>query len=145
MRTSTRASSAPTALQCHNSEDWKDARNFDHSKTKFVLTGTASADTVPKVSSFQIPSGVPKFAGLKFDRCSACHNDPHRGEFKQGCESCHSTATWKRSSFAAQFDHSKTKYPLLGKHLEVSLRILPSQWRLQVRYRPQCLCRLPQP
>lgn len=105
--------------QCHNSEDWKDARNFDHSKTKFVLTGQHRQTPCQKC---HLPdtSGVPKFAGLKFDRCSACHNDPHRGEFKQGCESCHSTATWKRSSFAAQFDHSKTKYPLLGKHLEAS-------------------------
>ncbi len=26
-------------LQCHNNQDWKEARSFDHSKTKFALTG----------------------------------------------------------------------------------------------------------
>jgi hypothetical protein len=106
-------------LQCHNSQDWKEARNFDHSKTRFALSGVHRQTPCQKC---HIPdtSGVPKYVGLKFDSCAACHNDPHRGEFKQGCESCHSTATWKRSAFAAQFDHSKTRYPLLGKHLEVA-------------------------
>ena len=38
---------------------------------------------------------------------------------KQGCDSCHTTLTWKKSRFTETFDHSKTGYPLLGKHLEV--------------------------
>ena len=107
-------------LQCHNTQDWKEARSFDHSKTKFALTGLHRQVTCQKCHA-PGADGVPKYVGLKFDRCAACHNDPHRGEFKQGCESCHSTSTWKQSSFVAQFDHSKTKYPLAGKHLEVRL------------------------
>ena len=105
-------------LQCHNSNDWKDARTFDHSKTKFVLTGLHRQVACQKCHTADT-TGVLKFVGLRFDRCASCHNDPHRGSFKQGCESCHTTATWKRSSFAAEFDHSKTKYPLVGKHLDV--------------------------
>lgn len=104
--------------QCHNNQDWKEARSFDHSKTKFALTGLHRQVTCQKCHASGA-DGVPKYVGLKFDRCAACHNDPHRGEFKQGCESCHSTSTWKQSSFVAQFDHSKTKYPLAGKHLDV--------------------------
>ena len=130
-------------LQCHNTQDWKDARSFDHSKTKFALTGLHRQVTCQKCHA-PGADGVPKYVGLKFDRCAACHNDPHRGEFKQGCESCHSTSTWKQSSFVAQFDHSKTKYPLAGKHLEVRLRRLSSRRRLQDPHRPQCLRRLPQ-
>ena len=105
-------------LQCHNTQDWKDARDFDHSKTKFALTGLHRQVACQRC---HVPdgAGVAKYVGLKFDRCAACHSDPHRGEFKQGCESCHSTSTWKRSAFATEFDHSKTKYPLAGKHLDV--------------------------
>ena len=106
-------------LQCHNSTEWKDAKNFDHSKTKFALTG---AHQQVSCKQCHVPGndGKPMYVGLKFDRCASCHNDPHRGEFNQGCESCHSTSTWKRSNFVAEFDHSKTKYPLNGKHLEVA-------------------------
>lgn len=105
-------------LQCHKTQDWKDARSFDHSKTRFVLTGLHRQTPCQKCHTPDA-AGAPKYVALKFDRCAACHNDPHRGEFKQGCESCHNTATWKRSAFATEFDHSKTKYPLLGKHLDV--------------------------
>jgi nitrate/TMAO reductase-like tetraheme cytochrome c subunit len=57
--------------------------------------------------------------------CTACHTDPHHGEFRErmearrpdgtvaGCEACHSTATWKRLT---RFDHSATRFPLLGAH-----------------------------
>ncbi len=43
----------------------------------------------------------------------------HKGEFKQDCDFCHTTTTWKRSRFTTKFDHSTTSFPLLGKHLEV--------------------------
>jgi hypothetical protein len=105
--------------QCHNAEDWKVNRIFDHSKTKYALTGLHRQVSCQKCHT-PGDDGAIKYVGLKFDRCAACHNDPHRGEFKQTCESCHSTATWKQSSFVAQFDHSKTKYPLLGKHRDVA-------------------------
>src|SRR6266576_3290843 len=56
---------------------------------------------------------------MKFQACIDCHIDPHRGSFKQRCEECHTTAGWKKLLPAFGFDHSKTKYPLLGKHAEV--------------------------
>jgi hypothetical protein len=34
----------------------------------------------------------------------------------QGCSFCHSTSTWKE----VQFNHSKTKFPLEGKHASTS-------------------------
>jgi hypothetical protein len=60
--------------------------------------------------------------GIPFNQCSACHKDPHRGSFPQGCESCHNTSGWKKISLEAvnqRFDHSKTKFPLEGKHSSV--------------------------
>jgi hypothetical protein len=64
--------------------------------------------------------GRPRYTGLQFQPCAACHTDPHKGEFKQDCSSCHNPNTWERSTFVATFDHSKTKFPLLGKHLNVA-------------------------
>jgi hypothetical protein len=61
--------------------------------------------------------------------CTACHMDPHRGEFKEqmaersangtqlGCEACHNAQSWTDIS---GFDHSKTAFPLLGAHRVVA-------------------------
>ncbi len=105
-------------LQCHNAVEWK-ALTFSHAKTRYPLTG---AHLQVNCQKCHIPSadGTPKWVGLKFERCSSCHNDIHKGAFQQTCESCHSTGGWKRTSVATHFDHSKTKYPLVGKHLEVN-------------------------
>lgn len=112
----------PNCLQCHSTSDWKGARidkeHFDHSKTRYPLTG-AHVNTPCEKCHTAGPEGQPRYFGIAFSNCSACHSDPHKGEFKQSCESCHNTVTWKRSSFTSTFDHSKTQYPLLGKHREV--------------------------
>ena len=108
--------------QCHSTVDWKaakiDQQHFDHSKTRYPLTG-AHLQTPCQKCHAAGADGQPRYSGIQFSTCSACHIDPHKGEFKQGCESCHSTSTWIKSSFTSTFDHSKTRYPLLGKHLEV--------------------------
>jgi hypothetical protein len=112
-----------SCTQCHSTVDWKSAKidkeHFDHSKTRYPLTGMHINTPCQKCHA-QGSDGLPKYAGLQFSTCSACHTDPHKGEFKQSCESCHTTSTWKKSSFTANFDHSKTHFPLQGKHLEVA-------------------------
>lgn len=113
----------PNCLQCHSTSEWKgakmDAEHFDHSKTRYPLTG-AHREVECKKCHTAGSDGQPRYAGLPFSTCSACHTDPHKGEFKQSCESCHNTSTWKKSTFTSTFDHSKTKFPLLGKHREVT-------------------------
>ena len=108
--------------QCHSTSDWKtakiDKQAFDHSKTRYPLTGAHRQVSCERCHTSG-SDGKPRYAGIAFSTCTACHSDPHKGEFKQGCETCHSTATWKKSTFTSAFDHSKTHYPLLGKHLEV--------------------------
>jgi hypothetical protein len=54
---------------------------------------------------------------FKQTRCSDCHEDVHKGEVdkykkKDGCESCHNVASWKK----VKFDHADTKFPLEGRH-----------------------------
>jgi len=108
--------------QCHSTADWKSARidthGFDHSKTRFPLTGLHQNVACEKCHTSG-PNGQPRYTGISFAQCSSCHSDPHKGAFKQGCQSCHATTGWKVTSFVSTFDHSKTNFALLGKHLQV--------------------------
>ncbi|HUD66777.1 MAG TPA: hypothetical protein VMQ17_19500 [Candidatus Sulfotelmatobacter sp.] len=114
----------PNCLQCHNYEDWKSLKignEFDHSKTRYPLTGLHAQVQCAKCHT-NGPDGKPRYAGIPFNLCSDCHQDPHHGSFTQACSSCHSTGGWKRISqqtMNQNFDHSKTKYPLEGKHATV--------------------------
>ena len=112
-------------LQCHNYNDWKTVAvgegKFDHAKTKYPLTGLHVQVACAKCHT-PGPDNKPRYAGIPFGKCSDCHNDPHRGSFAQTCQTCHNTSGWKKVSTQAvneRFDHSKTKYPLLGKHQTV--------------------------
>ena len=105
--------------QCHNFVDWKAATKFDHNKTNFPLTGLHAQVACEKCHTAANPGGQPRFTGIPFAKCGDCHADPHHGAFPQSCESCHTTASWKKIPANEQFDHSKTKFPLLGKHVQV--------------------------
>jgi hypothetical protein len=115
-------------LQCHNTIDWKalSIGNFDHSLTRYPLTGlhaqVACQQCHTPGSDKQGPDKQPRYAGIPFANCTDCHSDPHRGGFSQTCQSCHSTTGWAKIATAVldrTLDHSKTNYPLLGKHAEV--------------------------
>jgi hypothetical protein len=107
---------------CHSTADWKtaefDTRTFDHSRTPFPLTGEHRRVAC---NSCHTPGedGRPRYEGLKFAYCADCHRDPHKREFKQSCEECHNTTSWTQTDFVQKFDHSKTSFPLRGKHQQV--------------------------
>jgi len=105
---------------CHNVNDWKAAKQFDHSRTRYPLTGLHIQVPCEKCHKPDTPGGPVRFKDMKFAACSDCHADPHHGAFKQQCEECHTTAGWKKLLPSFQFDHAKTKYPLLGEHAKVS-------------------------
>jgi hypothetical protein len=105
--------------RCHTLNGWQQAKQFDHAKTQYPLTGMHARIACEKCHFPSGPEKTVKFTGIRFDTCLACHADPHQGAFKGTCESCHSTASWNKVNASMQFDHSKTKYPLLGMHLKV--------------------------
>ena len=114
----------PNCAQCHNFNDWKNvSATFDHSKTRYPLTGQHAPVKCEKCHTAG-PDNQPRYMGLPFGKCNDCHSDPHKGSFaQQTCQSCHNTSGWKKVSSAGlnqNFDHSKTKYPLLGKHQTVA-------------------------
>lgn len=93
--------------QCHVEKDWKTTR-FDHSKTKFALTGKHLKTKCDACHTKPDHKDTPK-------ECVACHRkeDTHKGRYGAKCESCHGAASWKPSTF----DHdTATKYPLRLKH-----------------------------
>lgn len=113
----------PNCQSCHNFVDWKTLNigQFDHSKTRYPLTGLHAQVQCAKCHT-NGADGKPQYAGIPFNLCSDCHKDPHHGSFPQACSSCHTTSGWKKISLQGvneKFDHSKTKYPLEGKHLTV--------------------------
>jgi hypothetical protein len=111
-------------LSCHNMQGWIPAQNFDHSRTKFSLTGLHSSQECKSChktitdNKFEYDESYLKFTGLKFDNCLDCHKDPHNNKFGHQCEGCHNTSGWQ--SYATNnFDHNKTGYALKGKHTTV--------------------------
>jgi hypothetical protein len=111
---------------CHATGGWKEgaARTFDHTTTRFLLRGKHAAVRCEKC---HVPSRTPadgkpvqRFAVAKFQRCTDCHADPHRGEFagrtdKGTCEGCHTEKGFAPSLFV----HATAQYVLRGKHERV--------------------------
>ncbi len=103
-----------TCKTCHTIYGWSPA-TFDHSKTKFPLTGGhANRQCIECHKNNQ-------WSGLATD-CYSCHaqdysnakNPDHVGaNFPHDCSTCHTVNSWK----PATFDHSKTKFPLTGAHV----------------------------
>lgn len=96
---------------CHTPNAWKPA-NFDHNLAAFKLTGEHQRVACESCHQNGVFKGTPT-------QCAACHgkDDPHRGQLPQ-CEACHTTDGWK----PANFDHSKSIFPLTGAHVRVACR-----------------------
>jgi Cytochrome c7 and related cytochrome c len=107
--------------RCHTADGWKPARLFTHTMSRYPLTG--AHEKVPCAKCHPTETGAKpfvKYTELSFAKCTACHTDPHKGSFSQTCQSCHTTVSWKQITGLQGFDHSKTKYPLVGKHKTVA-------------------------
>jgi hypothetical protein len=107
--------------RCHTLSGWKPASKFNHAASKYPLTGAhEKVDCVKCHAMVQDAKPYVKYTGLSFDKCTGCHVDVHKGAFTGTCQSCHNTSSWTRVAQMQGFDHSKTKFPLLGKHKTVT-------------------------
>lgn len=88
------------------------AESFDHRRTDFALEGAHAA----------IDCGACHPAGKSRREadhdCFACHAsaDPHGGRLGEQCSDCHSAAGWGD----VVFDHSGTRFDLVGKHADAA-------------------------
>ena len=105
-----------TCQQCHDTVLWTDGK-FDHSTTGWPLTGFHLTGT----QCSQCHTNNNYNLTSANTRCVGCHqtdfnntNNPNHvaGGFSTTCETCHNTAAWQ----PAQFDHSKSGFPLTGYH-----------------------------
>ena len=92
--------------KCHTTNGWLPA-TFDHSLTKFPLTGAHTSLACSQCHANAVFTNLPT-------NCYSCHakDDAHNGQFGTDCGTCHSTNAW----LPATFDHSLTKFPLTGAH-----------------------------
>jgi len=97
----------------------------EHGKTDFPLTGAHLA--IPCIACHSEGKFAQGARGRMFDfaetTCKSCHEDVHKGQFAAqirlgGCETCHQTSDWSDT----KFDHSTSRFLLVGKHRQVQCR-----------------------
>lgn len=115
------ASASRVCTECHDTAGWKPAPLFAHERTAFPLTGKHQTTDCVKC---HVPQGKTEstplvFAAMSHAACTDCHLDPHAGALGADCRQCHVTEGWLLIQ-GNSFDHSKTRYPLLGRHASVT-------------------------
>jgi hypothetical protein len=115
---------APTCTNCHGFDAFKPAAKFNHTNAKFQLTG--KHETVECIKCHKVTTTQGKkfqqFTGVAYKSCSNCHTDPHHGKFGANCNECHSGESFHTIKGQANFNHSKTAFPLVDKHLNVACK-----------------------
>lgn len=107
--------------QCHSETSFhtiKNAKNFDHSKTNFQLEGKHI--NVACASCHKTNYTDP----LKYNNCTDCHTDYHRGQFAQAgkspdCNKCHTVNGFTPSNFTIE-NHNQSQFKLQGAHVAVA-------------------------
>jgi hypothetical protein len=116
----------PDCRLCHGLTRWTPTRQFDHGKSPFALDGKHAdvacekCHLIPGRVSMTGDRGqaIPRYKPVPHRECSDCHADPHRERLGPGCAGCHVVEGFEQVDRKA-FDHSKTRYPLLGRHAAV--------------------------
>ncbi len=129
-------------LSCHNVDGWKPAPRFEHARTAFPLTGKHRSVACEKCHAavvdhrFLDDQDYRRYTGIAHSACTDCHQDVHSGKLGATCTNCHSVDSWRQVQ-AGHFNHSQTRYPLLGKHTTVACEKchLPGRPRTPIPFR----------
>ena len=107
---------------------WPDGspERFDHRKAGWALEGkhaeTACKDCHrARFRAGPIADASPRKTGAGWvgleEKCTSCHEDPHKTALGANCVKCHDIKGWKP---APLFQHDSTSYPLTSKHADVA-------------------------
>ena len=109
---------------CHTEEKFKPAVKFKHDNTNYQLTGAHKKVECKSCHPTTNRNGkkFQNFKDVKYHSCKSCHEDVHKGKFGGKCSSCHTTASFRRVKNMKSFNHSRTNFPLLGKHKRVDCK-----------------------
>jgi hypothetical protein len=101
---------------CHNEKAWKPSIFRHDVDTKFALRGKHTETKCDKCHTAKLYT-LPKLS----QECYACHkkDDKHQESLGKNCGTCHTEKNWKESP---KFDHAKSDFPLLGKHIKVECK-----------------------
>lgn len=113
-----------TCSGCHNADAFKPATLFDHSKARFRLNGRHQEVTCIECHPVTTRNSkkYQQFKDIAYQGCASCHTDPHQNKFGQTCTQCHSEVSFHTIKGIANFDHSKTAFPLENKHRTVTCK-----------------------
>ena len=113
---------------CHGLEKWKENIRFEHDKTSYPLVGRHSqvacgeCHTRTSVTDMDgVSASFVKFSGLPYTNCTDCHRDPHERRLGSACQQCHTEQGWKNVGLES-FDHSRTRFALIGAHRRTECR-----------------------
>ncbi len=106
--------------QCHTDHKGRETNinPFDQETFKHDVTNYRLVD-----AHRSVPCAGCHVAKVKYrdtpSSCFECHKkiDPHRGRLGERCENCHTAVKWTDTR---EFDHGKTKFPLVGAHKVVA-------------------------
>ncbi|MBL7793842.1 MAG: hypothetical protein JNK77_16055 [Saprospiraceae bacterium] len=106
---------------CHNTDAFSPAANFNHDKTKFALAGKHKTVECVECHKEETRNGkkFQQFAGVAFNTCTSCHDDPHKNKLGTACSECHTEQSFDIFKGMNKFNHNKTKFALKGKHKQV--------------------------
>lgn len=109
---------------CHDHKAFKPVANFDHNKTDFRLKGKHRDVDCIKCHKKEIRNGedFQHFSGIKFAKCTDCHEDVHKNKFGQNCTECHTENSFLTIKTTKNFNHNLTNYPLKGLHQKVDCK-----------------------
>lgn len=100
---------------CHTTKDWKPSTFRHDVDTKYTLRFKHK-----EAKCADCHTG-PLYKDKLTQECYACHkkDDKHKDTLGRKCDSCHSEKSWKEPP---KFDHSKSDFPLRGKHDKVECK-----------------------
>jgi hypothetical protein len=100
---------------CHGVKAWKPS-TFNHdTDTKYLLRGKHKQTKCADCHTGHL------YKDKVGTTCIDCHKKDddgakgHKGSLGRDCAACHTESGWKEKG---KFDHDKTKFPLLGKHID---------------------------
>jgi hypothetical protein len=100
---------------CHGAKSWKPA-TFNHdTDTRYALRGKHRAAKCADCHT------GPLYRDKLGSTCIDCHRKDdegargHKGALGRDCAACHVESGWKDKG---RFDHDKTRFPLLGRHVQ---------------------------
>ncbi len=96
---------------------------FDHSKAAFPLAGAHATVTCASCHRNQT------YKGVAFAACTDCHRDPHQKSLGATCTNCHTNESWRTRTI----NHTRTAFPLVGKHEAVSCVACHAQPAMKVK------------